>query len=151
MLVSVLFAACETKEGGDSYGGWSVSFAVENAAGDNLLDSGFEGNILGQEIFAEYEGEIFPLHEAVETRALPPAEWYGLRYGAWGGNPVRMQFGEFSASKNYRDERFTIDWGDGTTTEVKFDLFVRGGRVRRTLWIDGELVSEDSLVATIVK
>lgn len=35
-----------------------------------------------------------------------------------------LSFGEFSPTDNYRDQRFTVEWEDGSTTEVEFDLYI---------------------------
>lgn len=146
LILPLVFSVCTKKW--DIVPG-TISIIVKNATGDNLLDPDFEGNILDNEIYVEYDGETYTLDEnAVETRAIP-AIWYGLRYAE---AAKRLWFGQFSTGADYRGEIFTINWGDGTSDEIKFDLFTRGSHnVKKKIWLNGELQSENDLVVTIVK
>ncbi len=136
----------------------NVSILVQNADGDNLLDPAFESNILDDEIYAEYNGDIYPL--ANHTRESYP-RWEGLRAGIdeWNrSSPITLLFGEFSPSRGdngYHGETFTVYWGDGTKDEITFDLYVTGTNrkpdVKKRLWINGKQVSKNSLTAKIVR
>lgn len=158
---------------------------VNNVDGDNLLDPEVEENILCNEITVRYKGATYPLCEenpgtgywlgmdALMSSTPPPPNIPVLRFF--------VATEEKMLSDGYRDQEFSIDWGDGTETKVKYAVWLsdfsseeikyeRGvypviiGRmkgeeeVERTyaiynarLWIDGELVSDNSLVGTIVK
>lgn len=120
----------------------SIVFAVRNAEGEDLLDPFLENNICRQEIVVKYAGKSYS------------AGWWGQSY-----LPVRklalrldtdpktecgtLSFGEFSPLGGYRDETFSIDWGNGRTDEVSFDLYVEKGgsgvsAVHRALKFNGE-------------
>lgn len=52
-----------------------------------------------------------------------------------------LTFGEFT--QGYKDESFTISWGDGTEDEIRFDYYIKGEdsaypRVYRKLFINGD-------------
>ncbi len=138
-----------------------VVILVYNANGDNLLDPDFEGNILDNNITIEYEDEVYAImtnnEEETATRALPPPEWYGLRlHYSERFDTHELLFGEFGRCLG---NVITINWGDGTSDEVKFDFDVEykgsGKKYRPYVylraWLNGELQSDDSLVVEIVK
>ena len=138
---------------------------------DNILDSG---------ITARYKGKTFTLNatsDAAATR-FNPARWAGLRTEPreqrnGGDKTIVMKFGEFqtkSGDEGYHGEEFTIDWGDGTSDIVKFDLYLTWAawtpesghgtakqhptRVpvhNHSVWINGKLQSDNSLAVEIVK
>ncbi len=72
--------------------------------------------------------------------------------------PVSFTFGDLHLGKEggYHEETFTIDWGDGTTSEVAFDFYVtwhfeeKWGfdvpTIHKRLWIDGLLISDIGLL-----
>ncbi len=75
---------------------------------------------------------------------------------------ARLLFGEFSVdTKQYRDEPFTISWGDGTTSQVTFDLYTTSNgkgqepTVHQAIRVTGGAgagsKSDSSLIFTIVK
>ncbi len=139
------------------YGQFDFIMFVNNSAGENLLDPATEGNIPGRDIKVEYNGEIWPL--AARTRYYPP-QWNGLRIEPLNpykdDSPTVLKFGEFpTGGEGCRGEKFTIDWGDGTTSHVKFDCYLVHGLISPVtgndlipttwptkIWVDGELVSE---------
>jgi hypothetical protein len=131
---------------------------VRNADGENLLDPATEGNILDNEITVDYNGETYGMNGNAGTRASHEV-WYGLRvepYNDFSDDTPVLKFGEFRStshdSGSYRGETLTINWGDGTSDEIKFDLYVKGSHnVKQKIWLNGELQSEDSLEVTIVK
>jgi hypothetical protein len=96
------------------------------------------------------------------TRYIP-SRWYGFRIGKYwydsDNGDIALLFGEFSADTmdGYHGETIEIDWGDGTSDEIKFDLYVtymkKGAEaaVHRKIWLNGELQSENQLVVEIVK
>ncbi|MDR2894649.1 MAG: hypothetical protein LBU97_04230, partial [Alistipes sp.] len=105
-------------------------------------------------------GEDYPLR-GVPTRAdeidLPDFNGLTLRSTMFQGSAA-MVFGEFSVdTREYRGETFTIDWGDGTSDEISFDLFVTSnGRkdeptLHQAIRLNGEPQDDQMLVVTIVK
>ena len=117
---------------------YSVAFSVTDAAtGADLLDPESADHILDQPITVHYGNAEYTLlkyseEERPETRYNMPRP-LGLRLtrqllGHEGPVPVPgpwiLTFGEFSPERGYRGEEFTIDWGDGTTTEVTFDCYI---------------------------
>jgi hypothetical protein len=136
-----------------------VCFFVRNANGDNLLDPAFEGNILENEISVDYKGETYTLNSDTNPSTRANMEiWRGLRVEPYSSlideTPV-LKFGEFrttSGSGSYHGETFTISWGDGTSDEVAFDLYIKGSHnVQQKIWLNGALKSENSLNIEIVK
>ncbi|MDR0907837.1 MAG: hypothetical protein LBM63_04445 [Rikenellaceae bacterium] len=159
VLISLLFvfATCDIQDDRIwDFNNPNVCFFVKNAAGENLLDPNVEGNILDNEITVDYNGQVFGM-DSVQTRALPPV-WYGLRVEPYSdvldGTPV-LKFGEFSPVEDYHGETFTINWGDDTSDEVKFDLYIkREPNVIKSLWFNGELLPKPTtlnFVLNIVK
>ncbi len=167
ILTSLVFTGCD--DGGDNmiwdFNNYDVVVFLKSSDGKNLLDRDTEGNIVGNEITVEYGGETYRLNEPRTRDNL--ARWQGLRienyYGYRGddGTPALM-FGEFKTStEGHRGEKFTIDWGDGTKSEITFDLYLTWTRNRdkgydtptthRKIWLDGELQSEYSLTTVITK
>ena len=132
---------------------------VKNAAGENMLDPAVDGNILGNDICVEYDGEIWPV-STQSTRASGTPPWYGLRIEPLNpyreGSPSVLKFGMFpTGNGGCYGEEFTIDWGDGTTNKVKFDCYVVFGFISpitgnflvptswpTKIWVDGELLAE---------
>lgn len=130
-----------------------VCIIVTNADGENLLDPDVEGNILNSGIKVEYNDETYPITSRTrETLAM----WYGLRVEAYAFNDdtPALKFGEFSTD-GYHGETFTIDWGNGKTSEVKFDLYVTWKKCRpivhQRVWLDGTLMSGNSLTMKITR
>lgn len=136
-----------------------ICFIVKNANGDNLMDPSFEGNILDNGIFAEYNGVIYELNSSALTRDSGPAMWEGLRAARYYGNDtIYLMFGEFkteTGDEGYHGEKFIIDWGDGTRDEVTFDLYITWKNckptVHKKVYINGELKSSGSLTVEIIK
>ncbi len=150
MLAVMSLVSCKTWD----FVNPDVCIMIMDDSGNNLLDPDAEVNILSNNITVDYDGQT---HSLLRTRDSGPARWQGLRiepYSSSNNSPV-LKFGEFkttSGSSSYRGEVFTINWGDGTSDEVQFDLYVRGTHnVIEKIWLNGELQSDDSLVVTIVK
>lgn len=164
--LAILLAGCHNEdEGGrkiwDFYNP-DVVFVVTNDAGSNLLDPAVDVNILDRPIRVVYKNKTYLMNGDPDGKTRETiAYWNGLRveplHPTADHTPV-LKFGEFKADGDYRGETFTVDWGDGTMTEVKFDLYVvysdkylTDATIYRKLWIDGKQVSDDSLTAKIVK
>lgn len=124
---------------------------VDKKTGADLLNPDTEGNILGNEIQALYQGECYPRWEEGLMDFLPKDATrenlpmpLGLRWGRQSNDAnalYYLSFGEF-APEDYHDEPFTIDWGDGTQTKFQFDCYTTWESltepvVHRNLWVDG--------------
>ncbi|MDL2320574.1 hypothetical protein LJC45_05535 [Alistipes sp. OttesenSCG-928-B03] len=129
-----------------------LMWRISDTDGNNLLDPDFDGNILDRDIVVKYkygndtEHHMQPIAQEPDdaTRAYMPY-WSGLRV-----RPVQftdhtellLVLGEFVPIENHRGTKLTIDWGDGTSDEVKFDFYVTGTNcdpdVTRRLWVNGE-------------
>lgn len=139
-MVGVLLSGCGKKTYIDTdYATWDVCFDVRNAAGENLMDPQVEGNWLDRDIYVEYRNKTYPMSVGGSTRTNPPI-WQGLRTGQdyWGKEPIRLMFGEFGPESNHKGETFTIFWGDGTSDEVRFDLYLKRHKVRHGIWFEGK-------------
>ncbi len=122
-----------------TYDFWNlkVEFAVTSEDGKDLLDPAVEGNIMANGIKVLYNDTVYEVQECANLHDLsglnsrasfvhPLALRYG-RYIGIDGKPettYRLSFGEFDPTLNFKNEKFTIDWGDGTTNEVDFDAMV---------------------------
>lgn len=110
----------------------AVCFFVSDAAtGGNLLDPDAANTILGQPIAVTYDGkrcEVTAGADALShTRANPPQSLALRLKGANecdGIGGYHLAFGEFDPTRDLKKQSFVIDWDDGTSTEVKFDLYV---------------------------
>lgn len=109
---------------------------VRDSDGWHWFDSSRpDGNLRENSVNIVYEGRTYPLfYMDPSTRAeapeLPLWEEDGRKPFRLQGHhetdtyPLLVMFGEFSIdTKEYRGESFTIDWGDGTQSVVKFDLY----------------------------
>lgn len=150
------FAACDDKDDDVpaiwDFSSYSVYFAVEDAeTGANLLDPSVEGNLLDR-VKVIYKGKEYPRFENEgldlsedEVRALPTCP-FGLRWGQYRGYCI--SFGEFAPTANYQGEPFTVDWGDGSKTEVVLNCYITWDdddpTVHRYLVVDGA-PAEDQL------
>jgi hypothetical protein len=130
---------------------YSFNFLVTDNNGNNLLDPDFAGNILDNHITVTYKGKVYErLPMGGTTRENAPRE-LALRTERWDylqSQPL-LTFGEFSPTENYKDEHFKVDWGDGTTDNVAFDIYItwRGEEptVHRTYYLNGEELYENQM------
>ncbi len=135
----------------------NIIIHVKDEQGINLLDERAAklDYILDQNMTIIHDGTTYPIKKI--TRAEEPllpvmSGFYVLGHYA----EAKLVFGEFSIdTKEYRGETFTIDWGDGTTSEVKFDIYAtpNGKNEQPTFhyatWLDGKVNSENSLTVTV--
>ncbi len=121
-----------------------ITFSVADAAGNDLLDPDSELNILDR-ITVRYNGEDYSIarDEATNTRAYHP-HWQGLYVRHPEGDGCHLlSFGEFSPDfGDHRNDKLTIDWGDGTKDEITFDFYVTwkkcDPRVHRKFLVNGK-------------
>ena len=83
------------------------------------------GNILSQPIKAIYNGKELPL-DSMKDKWVPTnpiqINFSGLTLHE-GGDSYYLEFGLFDSQKDYKNETFIIDWGDGSTTTVTFSHY----------------------------
>ena len=100
-------------------------FIVQDADGNDLLDAKTPGNILSQPIKAIYNGKELPL-DSMKDKWVPAnpiqINFSGLTLHE-GGDSYYLEFGLFDSQKDYKNETFIIDWGDGSTTTVTFSRY----------------------------
>ncbi len=97
----------------------NISFKVCDEAGNDLLDSATEGNILENDIKVIYDDISYPRDVDMRKTRYYSATLSGLKTAELDDHNV-LTFGEFDGASNY-SKTFTVDWGDGTTDEIKFD------------------------------
>ncbi len=138
----------------------SVVFCVRDAAtGADLLDPDAPGTLLGPSAAVVYRGVRYevvksglPFASQLQTRYNPPHE-LGLRLYKVPSDPehYRLAFGEFSPAAGLRDQELTVEWGDGSASTVRFDLYVTWHRNEPTvhcpIWLDGERRPGDGYAA----
>lgn len=135
----------------------------DKTTGASLVDPENANNWLDRDINVEYGGETYSIINPDEpydnsgvgysTRYIMPMP-LGLRlYGyRWYYDETSDQygidrypflvFGEFGPDADYRDEDIKINWGDGTSTEMKMNCYVdwtdeNNPVVHNSVYIDG--------------
>ena len=132
-LMPALVTGCSDKDSDEQcpdvlrdYVTVSIAVLVVDADGNNLLDPGFEGNILEDDISVKSGSHTYKLNEKEEearpTRATMP-KWYGLRTIERSG-VYYLAIGEYGIGSR---ETLIYDWGDGTTDEVRFAYYATPG------------------------
>lgn len=149
-LLAVVLAGVGCSEERDIVGNYIppvklVVYVEDAETGANLLDSGVEGNILGNRIVVskpeksyivcakmqnvEYDRErecyLYPLPVELENGVLPC-----------------LVLGGFWAEDNYRDYSIDVDWGDGMKSEFRLNCYVPADFSEDwcCVWLDGTLV-----------
>lgn len=103
----------------------SVCFFVSDAAtGVNLLDPDEPDAILGRPIAVTYGGKRYEV-----------ANEYDRIKG------YHLAFGEFDPTDGLKGQSFVVDWGDGTSTKVEFDLYVVWKKNRKERIYEAEVHS----------
>jgi hypothetical protein len=154
----VLLAGCRKPTPEPKWDHLNVNIVIHvmDQSGGNLLDyRNLLGNILDNDMKIIYNGETFKFKDPY-TRAdeplLPVMDGFRLHDYY---QKAKFIFGEFSVdTKQYHNEPFTIDWGDGTKSDVTFDLYTtdNGDDQPTTHYatrVDGELNNEGSLTVEI--
>lgn len=98
-----------------------VNIAVQNAAGDNLLDPAFDGALSLDKIVATFGGRAVALTPGLKAAprsvALSPRqEQLSLSLVAPANN---LLFGPLDGRAEFSDEPLTLFWGDGRTSEIR--------------------------------
>ncbi|MDH6304715.1 hypothetical protein M2459_001452 [Parabacteroides sp. PF5-5] len=131
---------------------YSIVFLVQDKDGNDLLNSGTKNHIDTDKIVALYKDWRYNLVD--QTKALLPRD-LGLRLEYVDAyNSYAITFGEFAPFK-YKQESFTIDWGDGTSDEITFDLYMIWKKgdpiVKKALHLNDEFLSDKSFLITLTK
>lgn len=162
LFLSLCLSGCNY--GGDDiiwdYACHSVTIEVTDKAGNNLANPETPGNVCAGEPYVIYLYQKFELnlqgpYDRPETRYNSPSFLEFFLTKTDKGKYV-LSFGEFSPSSHNRKIPFTIYWGDGTTDEVAFDLYVTGETkknptVHKAAYLNGKQVSDHSLLVSIIK
>lgn len=142
----------------------SVGIMVRNEAGEDLLDPAVKDNILANKITVEYYGAVHHLVDDCGWLHFSAGPY--LTVGPYSEDDARrvLRFGSFRDTySGEEDRKFTIDWGDGTSDEVRFHYTVSFQEVEEdgklfnkaywhySIWVNGVLASSDSLTAEILK
>jgi hypothetical protein len=148
-----------------------IIIEVRDSDGGNWFDNYYPGNMRKNNVKITYDGAVYEmllLNTRAKERNLPDWDEDGRSpfrlngYFDTENAPVRLLFGEFSAdTKNYRGESFTIDWGNGETSTVKFDLYTTpNGKdeqptIHSAIWVEDGLgkgtKNDGALALKIVK
>lgn len=142
----------------------AVTIGVRDAAtGEDLLDPASENSILGRPIAVTYNGLRYEVSDEEDyvpaargTRATL-ARLLKLRHESWrsddGSEAYYLTFGDFNPYEDYRDQSFTVDWGDGTFTQVEFSLYLEWDKgmpmIHQPIRVDG--LERDSWMIDIEK
>ena len=127
----------------------SVCFFVSDAAtGVNLLDPDEPDAILGRPIDVTYGGKRYEVAAdavaAPATRATMPRPLALRLEGANEYDRIKgyhLAFGEFDPTDGLKGQSFVVDWGDGTSTKVEFDLYVVWKKNRKERIYEAEVHS----------
>jgi hypothetical protein len=175
LIITFSFISCNNRRERGYYEpvfGYSFFFSVENTAGENLLDSATVGNILDNEIYIAYQGER--LGEKYENRYRVgdrPSKGFQLIIYQSGDDTSEYLQANLQANllsnlpalifympEGFFNKIFTINWGDSTSDEMKFEMYKtqdeEGKHVfSQKVWFNDELLqpSGKSLMFTIVK
>lgn len=103
---------------------FELNIVVVNEQGDNLMNPLVENNLTQSGITAHFRDSIYQLYDFNDykrTRYYLP-KLYGLTFQ----DPLlngyyRMNFGELDGTDDIDNERFVINWQDGTTNVISID------------------------------
>ena len=84
---------------------------VRDGSGKDILDPAV-GNTWLEGTTITFRGETEPLQTEPATKTYLP-QFYGFRLEKGDGN-YQLEYGEIDGEIEYRDEPFTIHWGDGS-------------------------------------
>ena len=167
----MLATGCAPERQWDYYN-TDIVIELRDSQGWNWFDSRRpDGNLRNSDVEILYDGATYDLkyldpNTRAAERDLP--EWTEngrnpFRYSGYfetENSRIRLLFGEFSAdTKNYRGETFTIDWGNGTESVVKFDLYaISNGKnkepsIHEAIWVEsgiGAGTRSDNLLVLII-
>ncbi|MCM1301633.1 MAG: hypothetical protein NC250_06520 [Alistipes senegalensis] len=149
LTIALVFStSCDKEDDTDmewDFACFSARFYVLNSkTGEDLLDPDVERNILDRPIAVVYKDVRYEIEKAQDSEFFPPVgtrflmpKPLALRlfrtrtYQIVDGKRVKfdgpycLAFGEFTPVNNWHGEEFTIEWGDGSSNTVNFDLYIK--------------------------
>lgn len=159
LSLAVMCAGCEKEDRFGGFGIWDfanyevIFTMVDPSTGADLLDEDNPSGLWLDGVAVVYGGKRYTLsgEETLHPSANMPqklalrrtaAVREGARYNA-------LSFGEFSSEDDYHGESFTVEWGDGTRTDVAFDCYItwsdRQPTVHQRVWVDGREQNSDCI------
>lgn len=151
LTLSVLLIGCEKEDRFGGFGIWDfanyevVFTMVDPTTGEDLLDEENPSGLWLGDVSVVYGDKRYMLsgEEALQPAANMPQRLAlrrtmtvkeGVRYNA-------LSFGEFSPERDYHGESFTVEWGDGSRTEIAFDCYITWSKqlptIHQRVWVDG--------------
>ena len=129
---------------------YSINFMVTDTDGHDLLSPHFNGNILNNDITVTYNNNkyIKKSENEITLRFLMPQELAIRTIHDEINKKNYISFGEFTPCDDFKNETFTIDWGDGTKDEIKFDLYITWDNpkkpvINKRLLVNGKEIKTD--------
>ncbi len=96
----------------------TFEIVITDADGNLIIQSENGEEKIRELLTIEHRGHTVTLQKQGESKAFAEDPFY-VSYDLY-GNPTKILYGFFFASKNYKDETFTLKWKDGTQDIVKF-------------------------------
>lgn len=159
-LVFISLIGCkETEPGGGmiwDFMCYDVAIEVRDEQGNDLFDPKYEKNILGNKITVEYKDKTYVMGEETKTKYNMPSPLAAkVEYNDYVKKNL-FCFGEFTPCDEFRNEKFTINWGNGLRDEVEFDLYITWKKgnptVHKRVSINGKRVeSKDPFCLELVR
>ena len=156
LILILAITACGDNDNEDDDTIWdfantSILIKVQSSLGADLLNPQLQGNITDNAIKAIYQNKEY-IKDAdkslAQTRFNMP-RWSGLSTYTKDGK-YYLSFGEFSPTKNYKNEPFIIYWGDGTSDTISFDFYITWEKkkptVHRAVYLNGKEASEITII-----
>ncbi|WP_321332735.1 hypothetical protein [uncultured Bacteroides sp.] len=127
LFITMLFV--NTSCGDDNDAIWDfVNYSIEfNVDSDNLLND----DAFLSKIKIAYRGKEYTYSKENSENFYTRATYcYPLAIRCYNNSLNKdkpnniLGFGEFSPTNNYKNQKVTIDWGNGRVDEVEFDLYI---------------------------
>ena len=144
LVVSLSFVACDDDKIID-YANYNAEFTVSSITDntDLLANPDFL-----KKTYVEHRGEKYHViqlgdqdflyhSDVIHSRYNMPYPW-ALRLFKTDKGRYVLKFGEFGPEEKYKNETFTIYWGDGSSNTVSFNLYIKGEDVRKNSVLDGK-------------
>ena len=148
LLGLLIFKACDDNDDTWVHDFWpfSITFLVEDQAGNDLLAPDAENGTAENGIYAIFQGKIYQKDSLLEppgTKAVyVPFEGLNVYY-AERFKRYALDFGPFLGDDVYNNEMVIFDWGDGSkrdTVTFSNDYWINGpdAGVERSFYFNGK-------------